>query len=783
MGSSSSVLTIQSRSEIAYGSSLLPSGLSTSNYSITGGVLVYDALLAFANAYYPVSVAPVVLSSTELSNLILNQLSIGSGNANAMKQAIAVSSSMVNIVNCSAAPNCTQLHRSECMQSANTCSSCISGYIGDDGDANTACKLTANANNSSADSSCVTDDDCGLWSACNVTAHKCYRLPKVCNCFGHGECIYTVLGSNATVDSCLQGDLTCNSKCICEVPYVGADCSLTSEELEAKQTLRTALISSLVSSVTNDNPSAENVKGWSNAVASMTQVPNEVSTNSSIDILNIVSYSLENAVSLGSASTDLTGNVNALNSIAQVAPISGVSNLVKSFGNIMAGEMVTGQPPAAIVQSSFRLSTSIASSSIGFNLSTPITPAELLSGMQPTSVSLPSTGSGVSVLAVLMDASLYNNSNFNSNPFHLTMDQMPCESSECFLTFTLQNNFPVPVKYSLSNDEAESFITTCIYARPGPVIHTCSNGNVISEYCNGSYGGSYVSYCTTNFSVSVCNSLASDNSVGGSGCSVVNYTATGPVCSCPIAAHSSHRRLTTGNKSSISVSFVSMLSSVAQNFENTWMSADKLTASSVLQGVQVLVTTGMIGIIALIAMALGVYADSQSDVIHVVGSDKVKNYKNLSRADRNRRQINLVKEAIQSTKVKMTTEELIIKSSLPQAMHDEPLTTKLTNEIKNNHKWLSVIYYSSKYFPRLLRVLSLTTGVISMLFMQALIYPLAHPDNGSCELAVTQAACLSQPSPFSAGASKCYWTFDQFDVAYGGHCYFNPPGNSMGNYI
>ena len=70
-----------------------------------------------------------------------------------------------------------------------------------------------------------------------------------------------------------------------------------------------------------------------------------------------------------------------------------------------------------------------------------------------------------------------------------------------------------------------------------------------------------------------------------------------------------------------------------------------------------------------------------------------------------------------------------------------------------------------------------------MLFMQALIYPLAHPDNGSCELAVTQSTCVSQPSPFSAGASKCYWTYDQYDVAHGGHCYFNPPGNSLGMFM
>src|SRR2546430_5453298 len=54
---------------------------------------------------------------------------------NNMRQAIALSSYVLNTVNCSAAPNCTVLNRNECFRSPHTCGECLSAsFIGLTGD-------------------------------------------------------------------------------------------------------------------------------------------------------------------------------------------------------------------------------------------------------------------------------------------------------------------------------------------------------------------------------------------------------------------------------------------------------------------------------------------------------------------------------------------------------------------------------------------------------------------------------------------------------------------------
>jgi hypothetical protein len=73
----------------------------------------------------------------------------------------------------------------------------------------------------------------------------------------------------------------------------------------------------------------------------------------------------------------------------------------------------------------------------------------------------------------------------------------------------------------------------------------------------------------------------------------------------------------------------------------------------------------------------------------------------------------------------------------------------------------------------MLRVSSLATNMIIMLFMQSLTYNLTNPDDGSCESFKTSASCEAARSPYSTGDSKCAW------VPYTDECKFIEPSEQI----
>ena len=82
---------------------------------------------------------------------------------------------------------------------------------------------------------------------------------------------------------------------------------------------------------------------------------------------------------------------------------------------------------------------------------------------------------------------------------------------------------------------------------------------------------------------------------------------------------------------------------------------------------------------------------------------------------------------------------------------------KCAEEIKQHHRWASIVFFYSDSFSRVARVVSLVNNVVIMLFIQSLTYNLTNPDDGSCDTYKTQTECLKEPSPFTTGESKCSW--------------------------
>ena len=775
-------MTLQSRSELSYTLSTLPNGLSSNQHNITCIVNVYDSLLAYSTDTIAVTVHPVVRSISSLSDLLNNQLNSSSGNLNVQTQILSAVSSVLNVVNCTLATHskCMGLFRFDCAQTSNTCGACMNGYSGEIGDANTKC-VSTNVQSSVEDGSvCQADNDCSIFSYCNKARmpHVCLPQLKSCpggDCSGHGVCSYRDQSTGNLAATCLQSNSSCVAICICIGNYTTSDCSVTQDDLISKQSMRSTMLSSLVNVTTASNPTAENILTWSNSIASMTQVSQEVTASAASNVMNIAFTILNNADVTTVSGSDLSGTMNALDSVATQVSSDHLLNMVTAYGSITSNSMYPGQSSNDIIKSNFRMSSIVVGTSASSNeLTTPLTYVESVSNVKPMKMSLPNNTDNAKKLAVttiIMDASLYNVSGLNSNPFHMSMNQVPCSGS-CSMTFTLSNNAPAAVDIITNPNQLQSFTTTCHTGVIRPITHKCDNGHILHEYCNGSYSGSFVSVCNTNYSMSVCNSLSGTSGISTSGCTVLNYTSTQTVCSCPLIQSSNRRLLINSNSTkAVSVSLVSMISTVASNFESTWVSADKLTGNSILQGIQVLVVTGLIGLLAVIGVIHGYYSD-HADEIKLINAQQNKSLEKDVDKLAHRKQ--LIMNALTKKRLKTSVEEQLIEETLPEALHEVQFSKKFAHALKAKHKWLSIIYHYSAHFPRMLRVLSLATSIISMLFVQAVLYPIAHPDTGVCEVQGTEAACYAQPAAVGSSSSKCYWVVNTDD---GGTCHFRPPGD------
>jgi hypothetical protein len=140
---SGNAVIMKSVSQATFASFALPAGAAENAYQVTCLADILDHL----NAYTTQSVNVQVTTSNrltanltqELLNTTLAALTT-STNPDTIKQAAALTSYLLNKVNCSLAPNCTQLHRKACYRTEQTCGACLSNdLIGIAGDANTAC--------------------------------------------------------------------------------------------------------------------------------------------------------------------------------------------------------------------------------------------------------------------------------------------------------------------------------------------------------------------------------------------------------------------------------------------------------------------------------------------------------------------------------------------------------------------------------------------------------------------------------------------------------------------
>ena len=243
------VMNIKLRSSSNVASTELPEGSVQENYVITIINNIYDNNLAFTNVNSSVIVTASQVDPTSYFNskAVSYDSTADSSLATAALNNVALT---VNRVNCTLASpaTCRGLNRQPCQLTTQTCSSCLPGFSGRSGSANSLCfNATVAAVNSTMgriNDPCASNNQC-FYGSC--VSNICVAPVKSCPsnsagiCSGHGACIYVDQQGKVLAKVCTISDTFCSATCTCADGYGGSDCSLTAAGVASRSSTRAAM--------------------------------------------------------------------------------------------------------------------------------------------------------------------------------------------------------------------------------------------------------------------------------------------------------------------------------------------------------------------------------------------------------------------------------------------------------------------------------------------------------------------------------------------------------------
>ena len=391
--------------------STLPAGLLGQNFNIQVRVDLQDSFFASADDSTVVRVVidDTIDVATAALNVLQNSLAaaFASNDVEKVLRSINGVGSTISSINCTTAPDCKKLGRTNCQESPQTCGACQVGFVGLVGDSNTPCRRIASiytfdhtgqmrlaagkgpqqkgARNNGE--SCTVHSDCLYY---NCEKEICSAPMKVCPtsipgtiCSDSGDCIFVDVSGNP-VSNCTAMDLNCQAMCICHSGSFGRSCALDKTQFTNRGRSRLMMCEALLNATSMSDPS---VQLLSTLAASLRQTydPYEVTdTNSKIvctDALQTLSHLIAKGNLVGAppslpqivaetislfATSVLEVIVAAKRNKPTQAPTSAptsaivqhvaVVGAVSSLQTGMTDNMIAGQDPVAVVTDNVMMS-------------------------------------------------------------------------------------------------------------------------------------------------------------------------------------------------------------------------------------------------------------------------------------------------------------------------------------------------------------------------------------------------------------------------------------------
>ena len=402
---------------------------------------------------------------------------------------------------------------------------------------------------------------------------------------------------------------------------------------------------------------------------------------------------------------------------------------------------------------------------------------------------------------------------FESPPCSSSSSSLSSNSTGCVMKMNLQNKLPsqfssLPPFQSQSQsqlqsrinsnsesdlDSSPSFEVDCVLGEEKDHEFTCPSGDLLVISCNGSFSGKGYRLCPLRSSVVSCEASVQSSSsissvdVGEISCEVSqesNESMT--ICVCELS------KVVVGDSGSVSFSILSIQKSVVTDFVATWKSTSSLSSSDVADSWVVLVTVGGLGLVFLLLVLMSYQFDS-SEKKKILIETTLNNNLNLLSHQSGNVSGNIVERRANRGTMTTTPSEMLclgveessnqsqshpnnnnnqrqsqgevsvkedmklIEESLPSIFKSDSLWIKFKEEMKVYHRWLGIVFFYSPVFPRSMRVLSLFSSIVIMLFVQSVTYNIADADDGSCESCEDESCCLSLKSTLNSNEDRCYW--------------------------
>ena len=259
-------IVLKTLDAMAYVTSYLGTGLSSSQSTVVCIATAFDIYNAAGNSsantvVYPALSAEVVLSN---SQTLLNKAVIV-GDPSSAISLISTTMNSLNDMDCQVPYDCRTMNRAPCSTTPRTCGSCLNGFIGITGDANSPC-VFKNATSVLSGDFCHSNLTCfsGLCSS-----NYCRDTPKSCinNCGKNNQnvCVYHD-NYGSVLSSCSSTDVHCSADCKCGNNTYGVDCSLSLQQYTQSTSFKSLACKTILTSVGKQDVSADVVMSRITAV-------------------------------------------------------------------------------------------------------------------------------------------------------------------------------------------------------------------------------------------------------------------------------------------------------------------------------------------------------------------------------------------------------------------------------------------------------------------------------------------------------------------------------------